>query len=471
MHFIKHIFVTLLLMIMLSLSSISFAQSITGGGGSDKDQIYHLGGTLSFEELQREFGGIGNTSRQLLDYVLANPGYSDDWSDAKVARFATYSSVLVRKSGMSAQEIIAFNNIQHKGIFDTVVDQFQQNGMLWQVTFIKYAEWLFWALFAISFTIQMCYSFLEGGEIRSVFSQLVKFTIWCGIAIFILRNGATMAGAIFKSLQQIGVEAGGIAMSATTPSGIVDIGMDIFTNVLADTSWGDIALSVTRVGLALLNMFVLAYVAIRFAMLIIMGWMLAFIGIMTLGLAGLDQTKDVIGNYMKTIIGYGLEMMTFLLVVGVVFNISSVAMSGASTPGDLGLSVLASLVMAFLTQSLPSSISALVTGSTIHSGSNAANAAKGLATSGAALAGGMVGGLVGAGLSKAAGAASDKVQSALGMGKYSGSKIGKQAIKDDKAQNRANKWLEKKGRGDLSSGGGGATSGSDGNDKNNTFSG
>ena len=115
--------------------------------------------------------------------------------------------------------------------------------------------------------------------------------MFTGFFFCLLRNGPAMAEAIFASMQQLAARSTGL--SAMDSSGVVQVGFEVFRQVLATNSiWSPVD-SFIGTGLAVGVLVVLALVAINMLLLLISAWILAYAGIFFLGFGGARWTSDL----------------------------------------------------------------------------------------------------------------------------------------------------------------------------------
>ncbi|MFX9799532.1 type IV secretion system protein, partial [Acinetobacter baumannii] len=78
-------------------------------------------------------------------------------------------------------------------------------------------------------TISLVFTFgfmaLRKADIGEFFAEFIRFILFFGFFLWLLRYGPTFANSIIQSLARLGEQASGVA--SVTPSGIVDIGFMI----------------------------------------------------------------------------------------------------------------------------------------------------------------------------------------------------------------------------------------------------
>src|SRR5690349_3576563 len=117
--------------------------------------------------------------------------------------------------------------VANAGVLDSVRDRFFDAASRWQTYITEIATWLFWTLVLISMVWTFGMMGLSKADIGEFFAEFVRFTIFTGFFWWLLYNGPVFAMAIIGSLEAIGRTASS-AGSVVSPSGIVDIGVEIF---------------------------------------------------------------------------------------------------------------------------------------------------------------------------------------------------------------------------------------------------
>lgn len=292
--------------------------------------------------------------------------------------------------------------LSNAGVLNDVSERYKEAAKDWAVRIRSHASWLFWLLATISMAWTFGMMALRKADIGEVVAELVKFTIFTGFFWWLLDNGPRFAISIINSLAQIGTEAAGLP-GVLTPSGIVDLGFDVFFKALNNMSaWSPVD-SVIGVGMSLAILIVLALIGVNMLLLLVSAWVLAFGGIFFLGFGGSRWTSDMAINYFKTVLGVGAQLMTMTLLVGIgkgVLDEFFGRSTAAEVPyGDLAVLLIVSVVLLALVKTVPALISGIITGASVGAiggggfGADVAlgavgGAAAAMATGGAALAAG-----------------------------------------------------------------------------------
>ncbi|MGP5477583.1 P-type conjugative transfer protein TrbL [Pseudomonas helleri] len=292
------------------------------------------------------------------------------------------------------------------GIMDSVMDKYQKSASAWGAKMVSYASWLFWGLALISMVWTYGMMLLRKADIGEFFAETIRFLGALGFFYWILLNGPAISSSIIKSMWQIGTEAVGGAASFT-PSGITDIGFDIFFKVLDDSSSFYPVDSAAAILIAGCILIVLALVAVNMLLLFVSAWVLMYGGVFLLGFGGSRWTSDIAVTYYKTVIGIGAQLMAMVLLVGIGKTFIDQAYAGMSQGinlKELAVLGITSVVLLYLTNKIPPMLSGIIGGaSTGNVGSFGAGAAMGAAMAAA----GVAAGVASAGASMALGGAAN----------------------------------------------------------------
>lgn len=298
--------------------------------------------------------------------------------------------------------------IDNAGVLDNVLNRYSAAASGWASFITARATWLFWTLALISMVWTFGLMALRKADIGEFYAEFIRFTVFTGFFWWLLTNGPNFATDIMSSLRTIAGNAGGTG-STLTPSGIVDIGFDIFFKVLDQSSvWSPVD-SAAGILISAAILIILALIGVNMLLLLVSGWILAYAGVFFLGFGGSRWTSDMAINYYKTVLNIAAQLFTMVLLVGIgksfvdqYYN----AMSAGISLKELGVMMIVAVVLLALVNKLPAMVGGLAMGGGTHAlgGGFGAGAAMGAAAvAGAAIATG--GAAIAAGAASAAGGA------------------------------------------------------------------
>lgn len=284
--------------------------------------------------------------------------------------------------------------LTNQGMLDQVVTDFASAASSWQVAVMNAAMFLFWTLGTISLVITFGMMALRKADIGEFFAEFIRFILFFGFFLWLLRYGPTFAGSITRSLRQLGEQASGV--SSVTPSGIVDVGFLILKQALANLSAFSPVDSVIGVALSLGILILLTIVAVNMLLLLVSSWILMYAGIFFLGFGGSRWTSDMAINYYKTVLGVAVQIMTMVLLVGIgndlLTSFYARMNTGTLNFEELGVMLVFCVALLMLVNRVPPLVAGIITGSGIGGaggiGNFGAGAAIGAAMGAASMAAG-----------------------------------------------------------------------------------
>ena len=245
--------------------------------------------------------------------------------------------------------------IDNANIMDDVLRRYSTAASAWGTVITAYASWLFWTLTLISMIWTFGMLALRKADIAEFFAEFFRFTVFTGFFLWLLTNGPRFATSIIDSLRQIGSSASGTG-GTITPSGIVDIGFDIFAKVYDSSSGWTPVDSTIGIIISLIILVVLALVAVNMLLLLISGWILAYAGIFFLGFGGSRWTSDIAISYFKTVLSIAAQLFTMVLLVGIGKSFVDqyyTNMSAGIQMKELGVMLIVSVVLLALVNKVP----------------------------------------------------------------------------------------------------------------------
>ncbi|HBS0023930.1 TPA: P-type conjugative transfer protein TrbL [Klebsiella pneumoniae] len=308
--------------------------------------------------------------------------------------------------------------LTNQGMLDQVVTEFATRATSWQTVVMNAAMFLFWTLGTISLVFTFGFMALRKADIGEFFAEFIRFILFFGFFLWLLRNGPAFANSIIQSLARIGEQASGVA--SVTPSGIVDVGFMILKQAFRNSSiWSPVD-SFIGVALSVGILILLAVVAVNMLLLLVSGWLLMYAGIFFLGFGGSRWTSDMAINYYKTVLGVAVQIMTMVLLVGIGNDLLSSFYARMNTGTlnfeELGVMLVFCVALLMLVNRVPPLVAGVISGTGIGNaggiGNFGAGAAIGAAMGAASMAAGAAGmagsAIMGAATSSAGGASAIK---------------------------------------------------------------
>jgi type IV secretion system protein TrbL len=289
------------------------------------------------------------------------------------AKMSRYSPMLFLWLLMFSVRVYAAGpGVTSDDILDNVLQRFSTVAGTWGTLITARATWLFWLLVVISMVWTFGFMALRRADLGEFFAEFTKFTIFTGFFFWLLVHGPRFATDIMMSLRMVAAQASG-QPGALAPSGIVDIGFDIFNKVVDQSTLWKPMDSLFGLLLSMAILVVFALVGVNMLLLLVSGWIFAYAGIFILGFGGSRWTSDLAIGYFKSVLNIGLQLMTMVLLVGVGKSFVDqyyASMSAKMTLQELAVMAVVAVVLLGLVAKLPRQIGALAGGTTGELGSN-----------------------------------------------------------------------------------------------------
>ena len=281
----------------------------------------------------------------------------------------------------------------------------------------------------MGFVWQISQAYFHRPDFAGVFGEIIRYVTFCGIFLWFLRNGPSLANSIIDAMIKIGSDASG--KEVANPSSIVDIGFQIYATAQTNLDWSPTSFAAFGISIAVLIIF--ALVGINMLLQLCSAWVLAYAGIIFLGFGGSYWTKDMAINYFKTVLGVGVSLMTMTMLIGIGTDIVNDTVIQMNSSGSQQLTEMAALLVTAITlfmlvDKLPALVAGIINGASIGSsgiGAFGAGAVIGAALTAKGVAGKVVNG--GVGLAKGTVAGLGKVATG-GAGLVSAYKASKEGL-------------------------------------------
>ncbi|HAU1304119.1 TPA: P-type conjugative transfer protein TrbL [Legionella pneumophila] len=298
--------------------------------------------------------------------------------------------------GVSVNSYAQGGGLDSRDLLDNILYRFSTTASMWSQTLLGYARYLFWSLALISMVWTYGLMALRRADIQELLAEAVRFFVVVGFFYWLLDNGPAIATAIMDSMRKLAANASGID-AHVSPSDIVDVGFDIVSKAIDNSSiWSPAA---TTVGLIVagLILVVLALVSINMLIVLITAWILTYGGIILLGFGGGRWTQDIAIQYYKTVLGIAVQAFAMILIIGIGKSFVDqyyAAMAKDILLKEMFIMLVVAILLLVLVNKIPPVLSSIVTGGSGGGGGLGLGSALGAA------------GVAGAALASAAGTAS-----------------------------------------------------------------
>lgn len=256
------------------------------------------------------------------------------------------------------------SSIDSRDLLDNILYRFSATASMWSQTILSYARYLFWSLATISMVWTYGLMALRKADIQEFMAETVRFLVVIGFFYWLLDNGPAIATAIMDSMRKLAANAAGID-ARISPSDIVDVGFDIVSKAIDNSSiWSPAA---TTVGLIVAGVIlvVLALVSINMLIILITAWILTYAGVILLGFGGGRWTQDIAIQYYKTMLGTALQAFSMILIIGIGKSFVDqyyAAMSNDILLKEMFIMLVVAILLLVLINKIPPFLSGIVSG-------------------------------------------------------------------------------------------------------------
>lgn len=255
------------------------------------------------------------------------------------------------------------------------------------------AERLFWSLALISLTWTMCMMLFRRADFAELFAELVRFIVLTGVFWWLLDEGSVLIWQILDSMRLLGGDgSGGDGM--LQPSSLLRSGYRLFFAVAKyseEGEWKD-ADKIVGMILAAVILALIALAAVSMMLITLMTWILGYAGLFLLGFGGARWTSGVAINYYKHVLAVGMSYFVMLLLSGIgnqFLNDYSTEVAADITLPNLGIMLVAAIVLLALLVRIPAMVSSMVLGSRFGGAAGTSFSGHVMALGGTAIAAGV----------------------------------------------------------------------------------
>lgn len=277
-----------------------------------------------------------------------------------------------------------------------------------------YATTLFWTLAGIALIWQFIQLMISArGEVSDVFAAFMRWLLFTGIAWLFVNPNPDSSVSLwsvfttqFVSEVQKMPQLGGSAAGGISPSGIVDIGLNVVNAAWASLHFElstSMLIGIANVGVSIGVFLLILSVAVEFLIMLVGLYVLIYVGVVCLGFAGSSWTKDFAFGYFKAVFMGALQLMGLMAIVYVakqIFEFTNVdalkfVAQEEADPCEVWKFLLQALItgiaMKGLAVRVPQMLAGILSGNFSYAAGGAMNSAVGMAAGAAAMAFGMIG--------------------------------------------------------------------------------
>ncbi len=304
-------------------------------------------------------------------------------------RYALFIFVFCGACGV-ASGAIAQNNV-----LDNILVTYQNAAAAWQATIVSLATNLFFLLATIEFIWMGIRLSVHGADLQTWVGELIQRIMFIGLFLFLLLN-AGFASQIVDSFRQAADIASGLP-SGFTPTDVLDMGINIATQITQNVSITDPPGSLGLIITALIMTIAFAIMAAILLLAIVEMFILINAGVILLGFGGSNFTKDIAIRFLTYTVSVGAKLFVIQLVIGLGLTLLNGFATGfnATAPNNQALTMLGvAITFLALVWSLPDMVQSIING-VAYGGSGGLMRAVATTAAGGAVAAGVAKGMAG----------------------------------------------------------------------------
>ncbi|OIN82942.1 P-type conjugative transfer protein TrbL [Francisella sp. TX07-6608] len=159
---------------------------------------------------------------------------------------------------------------------------------------------------------------LQGDELNKMFSKFIQIGLMYGLFFTLIANASTWVPAIINSFMAIGGKSSGLG--SLTPSSVFSVGTNIANKMFSLSN----EVAIYHIGVILAGLFCGFFVLIIYALItaevvivLIKSYALIAMAPIIFALGNSDFTRSSVMNYVRKVIGLGIQLMMLYVIVGV----------------------------------------------------------------------------------------------------------------------------------------------------------
>lgn len=267
------------------------------------------------------------------------------------------------------------------GILSTVQDKFLTAMFQWQSHLEKIALYLLYSLCTISLVWRFGQMMLRQSDLGEVVLEIIKTVLILGLFVWFITNIKDIALLIFNSFTIMSSTVNGNTQELD-PSLILTWGLN-----LAGEIWSGMGMSITdgitRALAGIIVIVVFCFVAINVLITTLTFFFNAFAGIIIVGLAGSDWTRDWALTWLRAMIASSIKVFAMLLILNIVGTVFEDILNDFKTTEDSWMvaatAITSSILFFLLVTQIPQTFASMVShilNPTVNPGRIAASAAQ-----------------------------------------------------------------------------------------------
>jgi type IV secretion system protein TrbL len=265
--------------------------------------------------------------------------------------------------------VAASPELAAQGVLDQVAGDYRDTSLEWIDRLIPVAQRLFMYLAAIEIAVSAVIWGLRRNGLDDVIGQFVLKVAILALCFALIFSFEFWIPPIVDGFRDAGARASG--RPGYSPSQIVDLGIDLYTEIVSGARDHSLLLNPILVLTLWIASVIIALsfiaIAVQFVLILVNSYLVLSAGVVFLGFAGWRATAPLADNYITYAIHVGIQLFMVTLLVGIGLDLAEtwrgyVTTAGFTSFGPVFQVLGGTLVFAALVTTLPRSFARGITG-------------------------------------------------------------------------------------------------------------
>lgn len=268
------------------------------------------------------------------------------------------------------------------GLLSTVQDKITTAMSQWLTYFEKIALYLLYSLCTISIVWRFGQMMLRQSDLGEIVLEIIKTVMILGVFVWFITNIKEIATTIYISFFSIALTVNEGNSQGLDPSAILTWGLELAGEIWSGIGMGIID-GITRILAAFIVVVVFCFIAINVLITTLTFFFNAYAGIIIVGLAGSDWTRDWALTWLRAMIASSVKVFAMLLILNIVGTVFEDILNDFKTTEDSWMvaatAITSSILFFLLVTQIPQTFASMVShilNPTVNPGRIAASAAQ-----------------------------------------------------------------------------------------------
>ena len=202
---------------------------------------------------------------------------------------------------------------------DAISSKFTNATQQWMPVIKGHASTLFWILAACAAVWTFAVLVMRQADLADLIGAVVRFVFITSFFWWILQHGDGFARTILQSTAQLAGESS--AMNGLDYGAFATIGLQILIQTLQHVSIFQPVIGTCAILLAILILIAVGLITVNILLVVVESYVVVYAGLIFLAFGAMEWSREMSIGYYKTILAYGIKLMTTLLLAGIGLSI------------------------------------------------------------------------------------------------------------------------------------------------------